>query len=114
MDVQTVCAIFFEEELLEVSLELRLGYRLKHSDRSLLTIELVLVGGKLLTPNTVKILLQVLIPLANRGHHCTNSCLKLFISHSTHLLTHLCHMNVEARANVHAIFGWGLNQEPSR
>ena len=94
MHVQTISAIWLEEHLHEVGLQLILRDGLKLGNLLCLPIEVILMSSKLTVPHPAELLTQVLILLRNGRVNGTLDRSKLLISHVIHFLAHFVQMHI--------------------
>lgn len=75
-------------------------------------VEFVRVRCKLLAPESLELLSQILILLGNRCSDGTNNCCELFVSQLGDTSSHLGHVHIKARSHVQTVLRWRLDQEP--
>ena len=105
MHVKAIGTVVLEEKLLEVLLQLRLRDCRQHSNIVFLSVEVVLVSCKLLSPILHEFLLHVLVFLRDGRIDSADISRKLFISHGGKLYAHLHHKDIKASSNMQAILG---------
>lgn len=100
------------EERAEMSSELLCSKFFQKLALLLLSVEDILVGGYLVGPVTVELLIQVEILLGVASQYGISLLVKLGVGHLGDRIQHLAHMPVEAGLHVRAAFLRRLNEEP--
>ena len=102
---------FGMEKVVEVFLELFERKLFQNLAFLFLSVELVLVGGKFIDPESSELLIQILVFLLEAGQDCFALFVELFLAKFAHFLKHVAHVFVKAWFHVWATFTWRLDQE---
>ena len=100
MHIKSIGSIFLEVKLHEEVLQLTLRDARQRLNIALLSIEDVLVRGKLVPPHPAELLANVFVFLGDTRIDSTLDCFELFIGHFDELAAHFVEVDVEARADM--------------